>query len=63
MTLLESYALDISQMLHRACEEEKKGRIEETLRLLEEVKRLHQLCWSDVWHQYHTSGTIKGKGE
>lgn len=58
-TLVESYAIDICGLMHRAAEAEKKGDMERALRCLEEVKRIHQDAYYFVWNKAHTSGVVK----
>ena len=59
MTLVETYAVDIADLMQKAATAEKQGDSEKALRCLEEVKRLHQDAYYFVWNKFHTSGAVK----
>lgn len=59
VTLIETYAVDIADLMQKAAIAEKQGDSEKALHCLEEVKRLHQDCFYFVWNKFHTSGTVK----
>lgn len=58
MTIIESYALDVSDAMHKAAAAHKLGKHEEALAYLEQAKRLHQEAYYAVWSAHHTSGTV-----
>jgi hypothetical protein len=59
MTLLESYAMDISSYLHRAVAASQAGDRELALSLMQAAKRIMQEMDYSLWHAHHTSGVVK----